>query len=86
MSEKFTKRVMKWGLLQRVALPDKPWSFVNRGQHIFDDEIDAFRKASHYNTSDGKPAYLYKPISILLEVEIDKFITTKGEHDVKPIP
>lgn len=72
MGEKFTKRTMKWGLLQRVAQDDKPWSFVNSTKCLFDDELSAYKKANEWNLARGTPAYLYKPVEVLIEVEVDR--------------
>jgi len=73
MGEKFTKRIMKWGLLRRVALPDKPWSFVNQTHCLFDTLEEACQRATEYNTTHGMPPrYLYKPVEVCLEVEIEE--------------
>lgn len=73
--EKFLKRVMKYGLLRRVALPDKPWSFVNTTDCLFDHLYQAQERATCYNTSEPlPPAYVYKPVEVFLEVEIDSWI------------
>ena len=67
----FTKRTRKYGLLRRAALPDKPWSFVNFARFLFDELHQAHEKASYLNTESDTPAYLYKPVEVWLEVEVD---------------
>ena len=72
--EKFIKCTIKWGLLRRVAEPDRPWIFVDYARHLFDTLEQAYEKASELNTKEGKPAYLYKPVEVLLEIEVDAWI------------
>ncbi|MCK4818214.1 hypothetical protein KA005_20760 [bacterium] len=69
MGEKFTKRIKIWGLLRRVAKPNKPWDFVNDCGHLFGTEVMALKQAIVFNTIHGTPAYLYKPVEVFLEVE-----------------
>ena len=66
----FTKRIIKWGLLQRVAKPDKPWSFVNGARWIFDDELYASIAASDLMFESTPPPYMYKPVEIIISVAI----------------
>jgi len=70
----FTKRTIKWGLLRRVAKEDKPWGFVNQADLLFDSELRAYKQANEFNLSRGTPAYLYKPVEVLLEVEVAQSI------------
>ncbi len=72
MSEKFKKRVMKWGLLSRPASTEGKWNFVNQGRFIFDTLEAALEKSNEFNTNKDIPNYLYKPIEVLLEIEVDK--------------
>ena len=67
----YTKRLVKWGLLQRVALPDKPWALCIFADSIFDSLEAALARANEYNTHDGSPAYLYKPVELLVTAEVD---------------
>jgi hypothetical protein len=79
MSKKFTKQVVKWGLLRRVAKKDQPWSFVNDCDFVFNSRKQAFNEANELNISDGTPAYLYKPVVVMLHVEIDKAFGAEDE-------
>jgi hypothetical protein len=78
MAEKFTKRIQKWGLERRVAKPDKPWAFVNAACYLFDQLVDAHKMASELNTGHGKPAYLYRPVEVILTVEVDNYFAKEG--------
>ena len=64
------KKLEKWGLLQRVALPDKPWGLCIFSNSVFDTELAAYKQANEYNTHDGKPAYLYKPVELLMTAAV----------------
>ena len=74
MSEKFIRRITKYGLLRRVALPNKPWVLVNFATFLFDTVEQAHAKASELNTMEGTPVYLYKPVEVYLEVKMDGWI------------
>lgn len=66
----FTKRLMKWGLLCRVALADKPWRLVDSTDYVFDTLEAALAQANEFNTGHGKPAYLYRPVELLMVAEV----------------
>lgn len=74
MNDIFTNRTMKWGLLRRVARKGSPWSFVNSARHLFDNETEALQRANDMMIPSGAPNYLYKPVEVLLKVEVDKQI------------
>ena len=74
MNDKFTKRTIKWGLLRRVARKGSPWNFVDSARHLFDNEKEALQSANDMMVPSGAPNYLYKPVEVLLEVEVDKLI------------
>ena len=81
MTEKFTKRIMIWGLLRRVAKPDKPWVFINSCRYLFETEEKALRQATEFNIRQATPAYLYKPVEVYLEVEVDKYPLSVASQD-----
>ena len=81
MNEKLTKRIQIWGLLRRVAKPNKPWNFVNDCGHLFSTELPALKQAVMFNTIHGTPAYLYKPVEVYLEVEVDRAIGSVASND-----
>jgi len=84
MSEegKFTKRIQMWGLLRKVAQPDKPWVFVSHSHCLFNTFKDACQRAIEYNTTGPMPPpYLYKPVDVLLEVEVDDWFAKKIDAD-----
>ena len=65
------KKPVKWGLLRSPAVKTKLWSFVNDARWLFDTRERALEQANEFNTGSGEPAYLYRPIRVKLEVDID---------------
>ena len=49
MNEKFTKRVMKWGLLRKAAGPSKPWCFVNFVERLYNNGYTGKHKRAPVN-------------------------------------
>jgi hypothetical protein len=77
--EKFTKHMQIWGLLRKVATPDRPWVFVAHTHCLFNTYKEACQRAIEYNTEGDimPPPYLYKPVEVLLEVEMDGWVGEK---------
>jgi len=83
MTETFIKRVGKWGLLRRVAKPNKPWSFVNFASRLYDTEHEACVAAIELNVCGVERThlpYLYKPVPVFLTVEIEEAIRHAEEQ------
>ena len=72
-NEKFTKHITKWGLLIRAVLPNAPWDLVSVTD-LFDTYEQALHAAHKFNIAQDIPLFLYTPVEVLLEVEVDKRI------------
>ena len=73
----FTKRVSKWGLLGSRNAVGMPWRFLSDARHIFDCEVDAYKAALDMTSQN----YQYKPISIIVEVELPKNLKKEESND-----